>query len=124
MFQKIIRSKRVNKRTYKNKRKQNDQKKMNLLLFVTFLLILLGNYCQAYVVTFLTVTHNSTLQEWADEDGCQINIDKRKKFECFSRWQPTRRPAMCFEVICARNEKIFQVCLAEVLFFIYSILKA
>ena len=86
---------------------------MNFFLFVTFI-ISLGNYCQAFDVTFFQVTQNKTLQEWADEDECQIEIAKRKKIECFSRWAPTRRPAMCFEVICARNEKIIQVCLAEI----------
>ena len=97
---------------------------MNFFLFVTFI-ISLGNYCQAaFDVTFWTITHNATLQEWADEDECKIDVKKRKQFECFSRWSPKRRPAMCFEVACARNEKFFQVCLAEVLFFIYSILKA
>ena len=91
---------------------------MNFYLFFT-VFISLGNYCQAFEVTFFTVTHNETLQKWADEDKCQINVTKRKKIECFSRWAPKRRPAMCFEVVCARNEKKFQVCLAEVLFFIY-----
>ena len=42
-----------------------------------------GNYCQAFEVSFFTITHNATLQKWVDEDECQLNIKKEKHLNAF-----------------------------------------